>query len=441
MRVLIVDDDHGFRHAVERSLRAAAFETASAGTVRQAMERVRTESFDAVLCDLRMGGGGGIKMVKWLASYTPSTRIVVASADLTDDERKTYGGAGVRLLDKPIPEADLVTAFREVGAKRGFYGNSIEVELFDYVQMIALTGRDKLVEVDTPRGKGLIWFEHGDIVHVDYDQYRGELAFYKLLSVGRGAFRELFATDPPRRTVTRSSTHLLMEAARQTDEGTLGKEGGEPEIIDDAETSFEGLNEDDDVTAEAPAVPVAAAPAVPTPVARTPSRPPPPVLRPANQPAGARHLRPLASDNEEEDFAALVDDVIEEQSVRETFAVSEDGGIDVADSTTRGPVPQDDLDPNESSAAMSMVAGHSIFDDPDMRSVMLEQFWQFEGINGVAIISSTGKVLAEDMRSNSSLVTLAGFYMRGRPGSPGHWAITCSTVWSRGRSTGSRWSW
>lgn len=57
--------------------------------------------------------------------------------------------------------------------------------------------------------------------------------------------------------------------------------------------------------------------------------------------------------------------------------------------------------------------GHSLFEDPDTRAVMLEQFWQFEGINGVAIISSTGKVLAEDMRANSSLVTLAGFYMRG----------------------------
>jgi hypothetical protein len=58
--------------------------------------------------------------------------------------------------------------------------------------------------------------------------------------------------------------------------------------------------------------------------------------------------------------------------------------------------------------------GHAaMFDDPDMRAVMLEQFWAFDGINGVAIISSTGKVLAEDMRNNSSLVTLAGFYMRG----------------------------
>ena len=67
----------------------------------------------------------------------------------------------------------------------------------------------------------------------------------------------------------------------------------------------------------------------------------------------------------------------------------------------------------EDLAAMSTAAGHAIFDDPDTRTGMLDQFWQFEGINGVAIISSTGKVLAEDMRTNTSLVTLAGFYMRG----------------------------
>lgn len=54
-----------------------------------------------------------------------------------------------------------------------------------------------------------------------------------------------------------------------------------------------------------------------------------------------------------------------------------------------------------------------LLDDPEMRDLMLGQFWQFEGVDGVAIISSTGKVIAEDMRSNSNAVTLAGFYMRG----------------------------
>src|SRR5690606_14824835 len=33
-----------------------------------------------------------------------------------------------------------------------------------------------------------------------------------------------------------------------------------------------------------------------------------------------------------------------------------------------------------------------LLEDPETRELMLGQFWQFEGVNGVAIISSTGKV-------------------------------------------------
>ena len=59
----------------------------------------------------------------------------------------------------------------ELGPRRGFYGNSIEVELFDYVQMVALSARDKLVKVTTPVNEGKIWFEHGDIVHAEFESH------------------------------------------------------------------------------------------------------------------------------------------------------------------------------------------------------------------------------------------------------------------------------
>ena len=52
-------------------------------------------------------------------------------------------------------------------------------------------------------------------------------------------------------------------------------------------------------------------------------------------------------------------------------------------------------------------------DDPETRRLMLGQFFAYEGVKGVAILSSTGKVLAEDLRSDPSQVTLAGFLMRG----------------------------
>lgn len=421
MRVLIVDDEVNLRFAIERRLRKSGMDTGSASTVRHAIDRLRNEAYDVVLCDLRMPGGNGTQLLQWLGSYSPSTMIIVVSAFITEEFRKTYKPTGrLRILEKPVDLDVLVSTLEELGPRKGFYGNAIEVELFDYVQMIALSGRDKLVEVTTPAGKGLIWFEHGDIVHVEYDQYRGEMAFYSLLAVNRGTFKEVFNREPPMRTVVRSSTHLLMEAARRADEGTLVElaPGGE----EDAETSFgdiaDELGDDEPAAVEEHEDPFA------DPEPAAPSEASGPV-----NPAGL----PVVDDD---DLVDPFEEVVEpsrplpaalppppppRSKVPRPKPRDPSGGVPV-------PVPRQGSFTDEEKAVLAgltadeptgahspgAMMGHAaMFEDPDMRAVMLEQFWQFEGINGVAIISSTGKVLAEDMRNNSSLVTLAGFYMRG----------------------------
>ena len=331
--MLVVDDEVNFRFAVERGLRKAGHHADSASTVRQAIERLRSQPYDTVVTDLRMPGGDGLELIQWLGSYSPSTKILVVSAYITPEFRAEYENQGaIGVLDKPVEIAKLIELVEELGPRRGFYGNSIEVELFDYVQMVALSGRDKLVKVITPISEGKIWFEHGDIVHAEYDEkVQGELAFYKLLAVGRGTFTEVFYTSPPKRTIMGSATGLLMEAARQMDEGTLG---------DDPST--------------------------------------------------------LAPSDDESSFADLNDDVDVVEVVERTGT----GALSGAIPTTPPPQP-------DAGGAMGLL------DDPETRELMLGQFFEFEGVDGVAIISSTGKVLAEKMGSNSSLVTLAGFYMRG----------------------------
>lgn len=397
LRVLIVDIPPGLRSAVERALRQADMETLAVDGFEAARAAVRQHAFDAVVSDLR--GPAGLALLQWLGSYTPSTRIVAATEVATEEFLRAYGSAStVRIVQRLDPEI-VLAQLRDLGPRRGFYGNSIEIELFDYVQMIALTGRDKLIEVLTPRGTGRIWFEHGDIVHVEYANLRGERAFYELLAVGKGEFCEVFGLPPPMHTVTRSSIHLLMEAARQADEGTLGDpnlplpgeaepdadDGEEEVVLAEEEVSFADLNDEDEFA-------VAREPESRT-TKLMPGMPPPPPSQ-----SQRSRIPPVASEDEDEDFAALVEDSLIERIQDEPRPVPR---------PTTGSIQAD------SQAGMSTVSGHTIFDDPDMRSVMLDQFWQFEGINGVAIISSTGKVLAEDMRNNSSLVTLAGFYMRG----------------------------
>lgn len=340
IRVLVVDDEVNLRFAIERGLRKAGHHADSASTVRQAIERLRSQPYDTVVTDLRMPGGDGLELIQWLGSYSPSTKIVVVSAYITPAFRAEYGSSPtMAILEKPVELGRLIELVEQLGPRRGFYGNSIEVELFDYVQMVALSGRDKLVKVVTPVNEGKIWFEHGDIVHAEFESYSGEIAFYKLLATGRGTFTEVFFTDPPKRTIMGSATGLLMEAARQMDEGTLGQDPApDPGHHSDDETSFADLNEPAISEPEPePAPPVEAFDPFDL---RSPPPPPPPPPEPQNSATG-------------------------------------------------------------------------LLDDPETRELMLGQFFEFEGVDGVAIISSTGKVLAENMGANSSLVTLAGFYMRG----------------------------
>jgi predicted regulator of Ras-like GTPase activity (Roadblock/LC7/MglB family) len=367
---------------------------------------------------------------------------VVITGEVEDSFREKFKDATNLSIAEGADVDGVVAELNETGVRKGFFGSAIEIELFDYVQMIALTGRDKVIEVATPNDTATLWFEHGDIVHVEYGDFRGEMAFYKVLSESRGAFREVYWRSPPRRTVTRSSTHILMEAARQSDEGTLGVDA--TPVEEDPETSFADLsiestrisiNEDqaanDSSGPELERVVEGepkrkkkkkkssrgkkaqdTAESTPTSeekpeVAQTPPGRPagaPPVINQAN----SGPLRPKASDNEDEDFAALVEDSLTDKIDEEDVAAIQSG-----EEFGDGQQQEDSMPKGEPAAAMSTAAGHAILDDPDTRAVMLEQFWQFEGINGVAIISSTGKVLAEDMRDNSSLVTLAGFYMRG----------------------------
>ncbi len=346
IRVLVVDDEVNLRFAIERGLRKSGHHADSASTVRQAIDRLRTQPYDIVITDLRMPGGDGIELVQYLGSYSPSTKVLIVSGYLTESVRLEYGKQPtIRLLEKPVELSTLIALVEDLGPRRGFYGNSIEVELFDYVQMVALSGRDKMVKIATPIGEGLIWFEHGDIVHATFQQWRGEVAFYKMLAVGRGTFTEVLYQPPPKRTIMGSSTGLLMEAARQMDEGILGEDPASASTSHDDESSFADLNEEPEPKLEDSSV--------------------------------GRPTAPLT--------------------------MGETGEIDLVDDHHR----------HAHHVADATHSATGLLDDPETRELMLGQFFEFEGVNGVAIISSTGKVLAEKMQTNAPLVTLAGFYMRG----------------------------
>lgn len=103
-RILLADDDAAFRDAVVKALRdLAGYEVTECSTADEALDRLRRESFDVVLTDLRMPGASGLELLKQAAARMPDCVLIVLTAYASIDATIEAMRAGVHdFLLKPL---------------------------------------------------------------------------------------------------------------------------------------------------------------------------------------------------------------------------------------------------------------------------------------------------------------------------------------------------
>jgi two-component system response regulator AtoC len=79
-RILIVDDDEALRESLELFLTSDGFEVQSASDADAALALIATESFDLVLCDVRMPGTDGMELLPELLRRAPGITVLMMSA-------------------------------------------------------------------------------------------------------------------------------------------------------------------------------------------------------------------------------------------------------------------------------------------------------------------------------------------------------------------------
>ena len=114
--ILVIDDEPTIRKSVGRLLERAGYRVRTAGTGDEAMALVRSEHFDAAICDLHIPGVSAVRLCEqiWLAAPDLAGRLIVASGDLTGDGvDELVERTRVPPVSKPFTAADLL---RAVGA-------------------------------------------------------------------------------------------------------------------------------------------------------------------------------------------------------------------------------------------------------------------------------------------------------------------------------------
>lgn len=114
-RLLLVDDDISVLSGLKGILEAHEFEVTTASNVIEALTRITSQSFDAVLTDLHMpGAGDGLIVVNAMRQANPKAVTIVLSAN--PDMRKATAAIlrqADKIMLKPVKAGFVVRAIRQ----------------------------------------------------------------------------------------------------------------------------------------------------------------------------------------------------------------------------------------------------------------------------------------------------------------------------------------
>ena len=99
-----------------------------------------------------------------------------------------------------------------------FQGSLAELHLPDIIQLISVSGKTGVFHLEDGALRGEIYLHDGQIVHAQIEDVSGEEAVYTLAIWRQGEFRFEPGVSSEVRTISKSNTNLLMEAARRLDE-------------------------------------------------------------------------------------------------------------------------------------------------------------------------------------------------------------------------------
>src|SRR5512140_2481286 len=119
LNILIVDDDKRMTRTLSDILRLAEHEVVEASSAIEALEKVKAQSFDCVLTDIRMPEMDGVELNRKLREIQPGLPVVLMTAYAADTlTRQGLDDGVVGVLDKPLDINNLLSFLGSMGRNR-----------------------------------------------------------------------------------------------------------------------------------------------------------------------------------------------------------------------------------------------------------------------------------------------------------------------------------
>ena len=118
-KVLLVDDEQDFLTTLAERMRTRGMDVATATTAQEALRKVETESFDAIVLDLMMPEMDGIEALKLIKKKRPEIQIILLTGHATLEKGVEAMKLGaLDFVEKPADLQELTAKIKEAQAQK-----------------------------------------------------------------------------------------------------------------------------------------------------------------------------------------------------------------------------------------------------------------------------------------------------------------------------------
>ncbi len=117
LKILIVDDEVDLSTTLVERLGIRGFDAVAVETGAQALEQVRTNTFDVIVLDIKLKGEDGVDVMKQIKQIKENLPVILLTGHMSREANEEGLKAGaIDYIIKPIDIEDLVRKLREAVA-------------------------------------------------------------------------------------------------------------------------------------------------------------------------------------------------------------------------------------------------------------------------------------------------------------------------------------
>jgi len=212
--ILVVDDEEDLTWSISQSLRRHddIFDVTCANSGDDALAILQDRQMDLVISDIRMPQVDGFALINHVRANYPKSQIIIMTAYGSGEIQDQVNALGtLYYIEKPFEIRYLRMLIYEALAisDEGFEGLLVSSRIHDMVEFNCQTGRTHALRVSSGHGKGVIYFNKGEIVHAECGDLVGENALYNILDWEKVDCSVVPSAISKRRTIKRHWQSLL----------------------------------------------------------------------------------------------------------------------------------------------------------------------------------------------------------------------------------------